>query len=82
LVNARSSARRARATVGCRTLTRVLGRKRNTVGLPLSREQEQALTAAVQRSLGHPFEVRFAFTEGALARGPSGKFEEFVSKLR
>jgi phenylacetate-CoA ligase len=49
---------------------------------PLSAEQERALTCVVQRSLAHPFDVRFRYFEGAIPRGPSGKLEEFMSKLR
>jgi phenylacetate-CoA ligase len=49
---------------------------------PLSAEQERALGAIVQRSLGHPFQVRFHYFHDAIPRAPGGKFEEFVSLVR
>lgn len=48
---------------------------------PLSAEQEQALIAIVQRSLGHPFELRLRYFEGSLPRPSNGKFAEFLSLL-
>jgi phenylacetate-CoA ligase len=51
---------------------------RLVVEAPLSADQEAALTALIQRSLGYPFRLRFACFEGRLPRGPNGKFEEFV----
>ncbi len=41
-------------------------------------EQEARLTAVIQAGLGHPFEIRYAWQEEPLARGPGGKFEEFI----
>jgi hypothetical protein len=42
-------------------------------------ETEQAI-ALVRRLLGHPFDVAIVAVE-AIARGPAGKFEEFLSLL-
>ncbi len=49
---------------------------------PLSAAQEQELTRVMQRSLGHPFPLRFTYVEREISRGPGGKFEEFVSLVR
>jgi len=49
---------------------------------PLTATQEQELTRVLQRSLGHPFEIRFSYVEREIPRGAGGKFEEFVSLVR
>lgn len=47
---------------------------------PLSSEEEAALIAHVQASLGHPFAVRPSYFAGQIPKGPGGKFEEFVCR--
>jgi phenylacetate-CoA ligase len=47
----------------------------------LSAQQENELGAVVQRALGHAFEVRFRYFETEIPRGPSGKFEDFISRV-
>ncbi len=51
---------------------------RLVVEAPLTPAQEGALRALIQKALGHPFALRFAYFEGALPRGANGKFDEFV----
>jgi phenylacetate-CoA ligase len=41
-------------------------------------EQQARLAAIIQEALHYPFEIRFAWQETPLPRGPSGKFEEFL----
>jgi phenylacetate-CoA ligase len=41
---------------------------------------EQRLTKIVQDALGHPFQIRFSYSEGELPRSAGGKFEEFVCR--
>ena len=48
---------------------------------PLSRAEEERLARVIMTSLGHPFRVSFAYSEGEIPRGPGGKFEEFVSEV-
>lgn len=43
-------------------------------------EQEGKLTEIIRAELGYPFEIRYAWQEEPLPRGPGGKFEEFVSR--
>jgi phenylacetate-CoA ligase len=47
---------------------------------PLNAAEEAALTAVVQRSLGHPFALRFDYRDRLLPAA-SGKFEEFLSLI-
>jgi phenylacetate-CoA ligase len=47
----------------------------------LSGDEERALTALVQKELGYPFALRFAYFEGELPKRPNGKFEEFICNL-
>lgn len=42
---------------------------------------EQRLTQIVQDALGHPFKIRFSYSEGELPRSAGGKFEEFVCRV-
>lgn len=48
---------------------------------PLSSAQESELCRVLQRSLGHPFEVRLRYFDREIPRGTGGKFEEFVSRV-
>ncbi|HSI15789.1 MAG TPA: hypothetical protein VK961_27325 [Chthoniobacter sp.] len=43
-------------------------------------EQEAQLTAIIQEELKHPFEIQYEWHEEPLARGPGGKFEEFICR--
>ncbi len=45
---------------------------------PFSEEETQKVTQLMQNNLGHPFRIRFSYHE-SLPKGPTGKFEEFVS---
>ncbi|EDY19988.1 conserved hypothetical protein [Chthoniobacter flavus Ellin428] len=45
-----------------------------------SAEQEAQLTRIIQEELQHPFEIRYAWQEEPLPRGPGGKFEEFLCR--
>lgn len=47
----------------------------------LNEGEEAALRGVVQEALGHPFDVAFAYFDGALPRGAGGKFEEFLNLL-
>jgi len=40
--------------------------------------EQSELTAIIQDSLRHPFDIRYEWWDGPLPRGPGGKFEEFV----
>jgi phenylacetate-CoA ligase len=40
--------------------------------------QQTRLTEIIRQELGHPFEIRYRWQTQPLARGPGGKFEEFV----
>ena len=51
---------------------------RLAVTRPPSRDEEQALVAAIETMLGHPFPLRFSYFEHALPSAPGGKHEEFV----
>ncbi|MBI5790976.1 MAG: phenylacetate--CoA ligase family protein [Rhodocyclales bacterium] len=53
---------------------------RLVVERPLSAVEEAALTAVVQRSLGHPFALRFDYRDRLLPAA-SGKSEEFLSLI-
>lgn len=48
---------------------------------PVSSEQEAALRAVIQRALGHPFTLKFAYCADQIPRAPGGKFEEFVCNV-
>ncbi|HVY26631.1 MAG TPA: hypothetical protein VHB79_08750 [Polyangiaceae bacterium] len=48
---------------------------------PLSTAAEQKLREIVQHALGHPFSLRFSYSQEELPVSAGGKFEEFVSKL-
>ena len=52
---------------------------RLVVAEPLSPAQEAALRTQVQKSVGHPFEIRLTYFADALPVDASGKREEFVS---
>lgn len=54
---------------------------RLVVERPLRGAEEAALTGIIHKSLGHPFRLRFSYFEGEIPRGPSGKFEEFLSLI-
>ena len=42
--------------------------------------EEAKLTALIQVSLGHPFQISFTYPP-ELRPGPNGKFEEFISAI-
>ena len=52
---------------------------RLVVAEPLSPEQEAALKAQIQTSVGHPFAIRLVYFDDTLPVDASGKREEFVS---
>ncbi|MBI1212139.1 MAG: AMP-binding protein [Alphaproteobacteria bacterium] len=54
---------------------------RLVVDTPLTVQQEADLRQVIQEALGHPFNLRFAYFDGALPRGAGGKFDEFVCKV-
>ena len=45
---------------------------------PLNKKQEKALAKLVNENFGYPFKVSFSYHDH-IERGPSGKFEEFIS---
>lgn len=47
----------------------------------LTAAEEAALTAHIQKSLGHAFAVRFVYFDGKLPTGANGKFEDFISRV-
>ena len=49
---------------------------------PLTKEQEAALKAHMQKSLGHPFALDFTYFPDQLPRGKNGKFEEFLCLVK
>ncbi|NNC88007.1 MAG: hypothetical protein HKN82_06045 [Akkermansiaceae bacterium] len=53
----------------------------SAAGVPTA-GQEAELTAILRESLGHPFEIRYEWHREPLARGPGGKFEEFLCEAR
>lgn len=53
---------------------------RLVVSRPLDRQEEAALRAHIQASLGHPFEIMFTYHD-RIPRSASGKFEEFISRV-
>jgi len=54
---------------------------RLVVDRPLTARQEGDLRQVIQDALGHAFNLRFAYFDGALPRGPNGKFDEFVCNV-
>jgi len=54
---------------------------RLVVERPLSRLEEERLCALFHNAIGHPFAMRFAYVQGRIPPGPSGKYEEFVCAL-
>ena len=50
------------------------------VAEPVTAEQEERLRAKLTESFRHPFRFRFTYAE-EIPTGPSGKFEDFISKL-
>ncbi len=50
------------------------------VARDLSAEEEDALGQLIGASLGHPFTLRFKYTD-EIPRAPSGKFEDFRSEI-
>jgi phenylacetate-CoA ligase len=44
--------------------------------------QEARLTAIIQSALRHPFYIHYEWHETPLPRGPGGKFEEFLCRVR
>lgn len=55
---------------------------RLVVEQPLTAEEESRLIAHVQKSLGHPFQIRLSYFEGKIPADATGKFEEFVCRVR
>ena len=47
---------------------------------PPAPEQEARLTTIIQDELKYPFAIRYEWQEEPLARGPGGKFEEFLCR--
>jgi phenylacetate-CoA ligase len=47
---------------------------------PLTAEEQQALTAFIQRNLGYPFRLRFEYVAD-IRNASNGKIEQFISKL-
>lgn len=47
---------------------------------PLTPEQQEALTAFIQRNLGYPFRLRFEYVAD-IRSSSTGKIEQFISKL-
>lgn len=50
-------------------------------GRPFDSRDERAFRDIVCEALGHPFELVIQYHEGALQRGPNGKFEDFVCRV-
>jgi len=48
---------------------------------PLSTAQEAQLTALLHGAIGHPFPLRFSYSDRELPKTAGGKFEEFISLL-
>jgi phenylacetate-CoA ligase len=53
---------------------------RLVVARALSRGEEEAVAGLMRANLGHPFRIAFRYLD-AIPRGPTGKFEEFMSLL-
>jgi phenylacetate-coenzyme A ligase PaaK-like adenylate-forming protein len=54
---------------------------RLVVARPLSATEEDGLRALFHEWIGYPFALRFAYFEGRIPTGPTGKFEEFVCNV-
>lgn len=54
--------------------------KKMVVSEPLTPDQEEATKDLLVKCLGHPFRVTITYHD-EIPRGPSGKFEEFVSEV-
>ena len=54
---------------------------RLVVSARLDAKAEARLTEIVQQALAHPFQIRFSYVAGELARSAAGKFEEFVCRV-
>lgn len=50
-------------------------------GRPFDGNDESAFRDIVLEALGHPFRLSIHYHEGALPRGPNGKFEDFVCRV-
>lgn len=48
---------------------------------PLGAAQEAQLTTLLHSAIGHPFPLRFSYSDRELPRTAGGKFEEFISLL-
>jgi phenylacetate-CoA ligase len=48
---------------------------------PLTTEEERALEAHVQKTLGFAFAVRFTYFQERLPAAANGKFEEFICRI-
>jgi phenylacetate-CoA ligase len=53
---------------------------RFVVDRPLSSEEESKLTAVIQKSLGHPFEIHYQYF-AEMPKTAGGRFEEFISEV-
>jgi phenylacetate-coenzyme A ligase PaaK-like adenylate-forming protein len=53
---------------------------RLVVERPLGEGEERALAVHMQKALGHPFALHFAYYEDAIPAGAGGKFEEFICR--
>ena len=53
---------------------------RYVVDRPLTAQEEDKLSAVIQDSLGHPFEVYFRYFD-KMPMTAGGKFEEFISEI-
>ena len=51
------------------------------VARAVSADEQQAIRAQVLKTIGHPFALDLQFYDAPLPKGPSGKFEQFVSLL-
>lgn len=47
---------------------------------PLTLDEEASLGDVIRGALGHAFQLRFAYFDAEIPRGPGGKFEEFVCR--
>ena len=47
---------------------------------PLNELEQAKVVVLIQKQLGYPFKVRFSFFSD-IPRGPTGKFEEFISLI-
>jgi phenylacetate-CoA ligase len=54
---------------------------RFVVDRPLTAAEEEQLGGVIHSALGHPFRLKFTYLAGEIPRSPSGKFEEFISRI-